>query len=611
MGIGLKKWDLKKKERKEKKKKETHTSSKKEMASRSQSNGRRSSSQPGSLRRVAGGSLSSPSLHAREPNVTALDKGTTGTSGSAGRVVLAFMIGCFGTFMLTNLMKEDEMQLTFKRMKDRSSTASNRPTSQQPEVIEVLNLLVALDLEEYSPLIVKNKLTLRELSGKDPGNPESIPGMKPFHMRRLVTESKKRAGSTLNNSPGVEGSDDREMEDVPNPPLTNAAAATTAITPQPAAATVSTAKPRMPGGRVPPLTRPTLVPIPKPSPTPPPTYAPSVKDTKICESLERSKALRTQWNRVTHHSPVKVNGTLNEIPACVDTVVASAAKTSPLQDTDWTTEKHPVLKPAGEGRYATQQLTLLKVKELRRKGVVEQMYIDHDLKFVYCVIPKAGCTTYKAWVLNNAGLFKGGNVHNRELYNKKRIQNGQYVTDEEMLEILNGGKYFKFSITRNPYTRVLATYLERYHQCEKQVRRTKNECDMWKRALINRQTASNHNLPRDNNTFTEYLQIMKDNPTQEVDFRNAHWVSGVQVCGLDELIYDWLGYLENSNDQELLYTITGRKAVPKEKQGGLRHSEGTAKKLSHYTERAKQLVDEIYRNTDISRLGYSPVPGMP
>eukprot|EP00659_Diplonema_papillatum_P015594 gene15594-23802_t len=515
------------------------------------------------------------------------------SGGSALKIILAFFAGSAATYGFLVYVKP-------------SALAPPRgPVVENLEVRETINLLPTIDLDQYSALVAQKQLTLRQLARQPRDTVEE--GFKPFHFRRLVAEggSEAAAGeekedtgmvvessedgdhvaaeSSENGDAGSEGA-----EDVSRP-----------STGQGTAGAPSGAAKAIPGA----IGQSPRAPRTLPPPPPPPTFSPPPTVPAICESLARSRELKQLWMTWKQKTPQQVNGTLpvGELPdACKGVPVAAQEAAVP---TSLLEAKHPVTEAAKAGWFVKDSLSLAQVKELRARGVSEQFYVDHDLKLLYCVIPKAGCTTYKSWMLQNAGLFKGGNVHNRELYNGARIQNGQFISDEKLLEILNGGSYFKFTITRSPYTRVLATYLERFNECEKQARRTKAECDMWKRAV----TGGALPLPRDNMTFVDYLSTMKAHKLTVVDFRNAHWVPGVQICGLDHIKYDWVGRLEDTDDSKVLYDLVGQKPLAKHVLKNTRHSEGTAGKMaSYYNEEAKRLVHELYSDSDVSRLGYIP-----
>eukprot|EP01063_Lacrimia_lanifica_P014199 TRINITY_DN20838_c0_g1_i1.p1 TRINITY_DN20838_c0_g1~~TRINITY_DN20838_c0_g1_i1.p1 ORF type:complete len:579 (+),score=190.18 TRINITY_DN20838_c0_g1_i1:46-1782(+) len=485
------------------------------------------------------------------------------------------------------------------------------------DVANTLEFLGSLDMESYAPLVKERHMTISFLSSQNVGAP--LRGFKPYHWRRLVMEARliqdevaqaavadKEGPKSLPTLPfddetkpsaGRGQAGDLEGADVDEPVVPKARP----VVPAPVTAPQA-AKPVKKDVKKD-VSIPTLVPKAKlVAPVegkkltqwlPPPS-----DEKTICGSMHRSNLLRDLFYEWKGGERKPVPGM--RPPAHCDGYTPE--ETTPSVTKEHTSDQHPTVAAGRERRFVKQALTADGVKMLRRSGVAEQLYLDHELKLLYCVVPKAGCTSFKAWLLNNAKLFKGGTVHDRSLYSGARVQNAQFVSDDVLMDALNGGEYFKFTVTRSPYTRSLATYLERFNKCEKQTRRTKGECDMWKRALVG---PTGRTMPRDDMSYPEFLDVMKAAAVPEVDFRNAHWVSNVQVCGYDQLAYDWMGHLEDSKDSELLYAITGQPGFKKDKQSGLRHSEGTSSKIPHYySPEAKRLIEEIFADTDVSKLGY-------
>ena len=334
---------------------------------------------------------------------------------------------------------------------------------------------------------------------------------------------------------------------------------------------------------------------------------------EICESTHRTEVLRSQYyahigtprpkynlSKIVEQVPYACKRYHNQIegdPAeAASLPVKSHGAKWGLSSEDLASPL-PVTSAAKGGRWLKQQITYEGLQGLKKKGVLDQFYVDHELKLMYCVVPKAGCTSFKAWLLNNAGLFTGKSVHDRNLYSGERVQHASVLADETLLDILNNGDYFKFSFTRSPYTRALATYLERFLDCTK--RRSSDECRRWRLSLM----SGKDTFPEDA-TFKQYLKAIRDTPAPSITFMNAHWLPALRICGYDELGYDFVGRLENSADHKLLYSMTG-KAKPQSKEKDLRHSEGTtAKMAAYYDKEAVSLCQETYAATDEVLLGY-------
>ena len=338
-----------------------------------------------------------------------------------------------------------------------------------------------------------------------------------------------------------------------------------------------------------------------PPPQPPAASAGATPTNMLCGSMARSERLRDVYytSRNEQHT-FNATGVLPSPPACSGYVPTP----DDVPSTWGLTQQHlketlPITSAARETRFIKQTLSLAQVKELRDTGVAEQLYIDTQDKILYCVVPKAGCTTYKSWLLYNAGLYNGkGTIHKRDLY-RGRVKNADFMQDDELRDILNSGDYFKFTVSRSPYTRALATYLERFHNCESLPKMNPSVCNMWRRALYGSQY--NPAAEKPITSFKQFLDIMKANFLPRVDYKNAHWVSNTRVCGLDRIAYDWVGRLEDRADTQILYGLTGKGRSPFKADG---HTQSTSSKIpEHYTEETKRLVTEIYDN-DVSLLGY-------
>eukprot|EP01065_Artemidia_motanka_P033563 TRINITY_DN40562_c0_g1_i1.p1 TRINITY_DN40562_c0_g1~~TRINITY_DN40562_c0_g1_i1.p1 ORF type:complete len:498 (+),score=106.67 TRINITY_DN40562_c0_g1_i1:89-1582(+) len=259
----------------------------------------------------------------------------------------------------------------------------------------------------------------------------------------------------------------------------------------------------------------------------------------------------------------------------------------------------PTAAVGKSGGWVKAGLSLQDVASLRRRGVLSQWYVDRVAKVAACLVPKAGCTGWKAWMLRNAGDPRGGmgNVHNRSRYKGPRLVDANRLTDEQVLEVLNGGKYFKFTVVRNPYVRSLATYLERFYRCQ---RRGRASCLGWLRSLVG--DNDQRNLQLFQPTFADYLnlQLRARRARPMFDFKVAHWLPSVLTCGLNELPYDVVVRLDVEDDADVVYSLSGHP----QHTAGRGHSQGTSRLLARfYTASALATAHKVYQ-ADLDVLGY-------
>lgn len=486
---------------------------------------------------------------------------------------------------------------------------------------EVARLLEKMDMEEYLPVFAARRLTVAKVAISSESDPEE--GIKPFHWKRLIAACKSKSASQDDDEPPAPKiRKPRRKPATPPPEPAEEPAGESEATPAP-----KKKKPKAPKVQVeeepaeepekPAAKKPAAV-APAPATPPPPTPAPTPMQTPVpkpsypvvCNSWSNTVKIRSLWQKWKSQPMAVVNGT--EMPK------ACASYKPPARELGMTEpnvmQKIPTASVADEKKWLKLGVSLVHVQQLRARGIIDQLYIDEKLKIMYCAVPKSGCTGLKGWMLKGAGLFTGGSAHNKTLFKGPRLRVATYMTDEEVQKVLNNGEYFKFTIVRNPFTRVLATYLERFNTCLQQKRRTAGECHMWKKALT-RDEAAAKGL-KDDMTFQDYLDSLdKYGPQHKpINFLNAHWLPASQVCAMDEIEYDYVGRLEEKSDMQMVYDFTGQQpefsASQKKK---LQHSEGTDKKKAQYfTEKAHDDIARLYKNWDLDLLGYTStnvVPG--
>eukprot|EP01065_Artemidia_motanka_P034930 TRINITY_DN42912_c0_g1_i1.p1 TRINITY_DN42912_c0_g1~~TRINITY_DN42912_c0_g1_i1.p1 ORF type:complete len:685 (+),score=188.36 TRINITY_DN42912_c0_g1_i1:55-2109(+) len=329
----------------------------------------------------------------------------------------------------------------------------------------------------------------------------------------------------------------------------------------------------------------------------------------ICENWARSEGMKSWWAalRKLRGGPAPTmelpRGTAKP-PICAN---SEAEPKKPNEDP----EKVAAVKHATVGLSAGQswhhgEVDVRTIARLRARGVVDQIYVDRDLKLLYCAVPKAACTSTKAWMLKAAGLNYRGNVHNRSLYAGPRLQSAVGIRNEELAAMFNDGGYFKFTLVRNPYTRALASYLERFHNCRQ--RRSEGECLMWARALVGT-SMPKEDVLRLRLTFEQYLRTMhetKRSGEQKLNFMTAHWLPSAQVCAVDELPFDFIGRMESPEDMALLFEVAGERGHDSQSASRLAHSVGTSTKMATYyeTDRILRSASTFYRQ-DTMLLGYT------
>jgi len=86
------------------------------------------------------------------------------------------------------------------------------------------------------------------------------------------------------------------------------------------------------------------------------------------------------------------------------------------------------------------------------------LYIK-DKNMLYCAIPKNACTSIKSWLQALLGLPTDVNPQIDPNIIKLLLSN---YSDEEALRLLQSDKLFKFVFVRNPWTRVVSAFINKF-----------------------------------------------------------------------------------------------------------------------------------------------------
>ena len=164
--------------------------------------------------------------------------------------------------------------------------------------------------------------------------------------------------------------------------------------------------------------------------------------------------------------------------------------------------------------------------------------VNHDYNFVYSSIPKVACSSIKASIL------KLSHVKNKEGIIKTRGMIHKYMQDNFSLarcdhnkakKILTQGKYFKFIVVRNPWSRLVSAYLNKF------VNRLNLKDEFFVKRVIEevyRQRGLDPNYER-GITFRQFLKYIYITNDEDL---NAHWKP--QYLFLGDTNFDFIGRFE-------------------------------------------------------------------
>lgn len=161
-----------------------------------------------------------------------------------------------------------------------------------------------------------------------------------------------------------------------------------------------------------------------------------------------------------------------------------------------------------------------------------ELIVCENPRCIYAMVPKAGCSN---WIMLLRRL-QGFKDHNEPRLIYDRRSNGlTYTTYENALNTLDLDRYFKFSFVRHPYTRLIASYRNKFDATYSPT------SSFWQRVADTMLRTIGE--PADTAlTFSRFVRFVE---TQAPDEMNEHWAPQSLLLALDRFPFDFIGNLES------------------------------------------------------------------
>ena len=209
-------------------------------------------------------------------------------------------------------------------------------------------------------------------------------------------------------------------------------------------------------------------------------------------------------------------------------------------------------------------------RENKQHGRLKSLYIvDHSKKFVWYVNPKVASRTLS----RQLNLKFPENYRNKKEY--EVIETYKYLPYEKYYD------YFKFVFVRNPYDRLLSTFLDK----------TKK--------VIGTSWEINYFAKFKDYTFEQFVKYLYENINLSDNDVNRHIRTQMSLAN-DANDLNFIGNIENlETDLNLLNKILGTHMKSIESKNKTNHDHYS----SHYTNAMKKMVYEMYFE-DFVKFGY-------
>ncbi len=220
------------------------------------------------------------------------------------------------------------------------------------------------------------------------------------------------------------------------------------------------------------------------------------------------------------------------------------------------------------------------------------IHCSERARMIYVETPKVACSTIKRMLqvveLNGDLSRLPEQVHDRKaspLKSPKTIEN-------DVRDLFFGGGYFLFSFVRNPYTRVLSAYLDKFVN------------NAWER---NRRAPKLGLDPDAEITFSDFLRAVRMQRDSEKDI---HWMPQAFLLQPKKISYDFIGRFENFQigfdlvAKRAGFTGDGDQALIRKDD----HKTNASDRVTAFVhDLERELILDIYK-ADFDQFGYSRDP---
>ncbi|KAM4013377.1 carbohydrate sulfotransferase 8-like isoform 2-T2 [Anomaloglossus baeobatrachus] len=179
--------------------------------------------------------------------------------------------------------------------------------------------------------------------------------------------------------------------------------------------------------------------------------------------------------------------------------------------------------------------------------VASQLMVEETHKFLYCEVPKVGCSNWKRIIIllkMNLNL-KAEYLEHDEIHNNAELKRLSDYPEQEQKKMLE--TYIKVMFTRDPFQRLVSAYRDKLlHGVGYQG----IEIPRIIKAKYRKDKKSTENV-----NFNEFVQYLLTEKPKEMD---VHWRPMHYLCDPCNINYDFLGKLETvKKDSDYVLKVLG------------------------------------------------------
>ncbi|KAE8587336.1 hypothetical protein XENTR_v10021935 [Xenopus tropicalis] len=237
-----------------------------------------------------------------------------------------------------------------------------------------------------------------------------------------------------------------------------------------------------------------------------------------------------------------------------------------------------------------------------KHSVARQIYVEHTHKFVYCEVPKAGCSNWKRIILllNSSLGLTAGELNHSIVHESRLLKRLSSYSPTQQVELLNN--YTTVMFARDPLERLVSAYRDKFlHDDEYYYSKTVAN-------NIKKKVRKNGNST-ERVSFEEFVRfIVSENP----HYRDIHWMPMLELCNPCNIHYDIVGKFETIT-QDAAYVLRSIRAPKHLKYPDIKHHSNDSRtndliSKNYFRSLPKELFQKlinVYR-LDFSMFEYNP-----
>lgn len=250
-----------------------------------------------------------------------------------------------------------------------------------------------------------------------------------------------------------------------------------------------------------------------------------------------------------------------------------------------------------------------------KSNAYKNIIVDREHAILYCPIPKAACTTWKAFFMELGGVAVGNDIHTQERTSNLHLE--ELDLEERDFVMKN---YTKFIIVRHPFTRVLSAYRNKLEPngTYESTHSNSSKKYYWRNRIGSKilkqyrgaETANEYmeHPERYELTFKEFVDFISTH-ARKPSLNDRHWQRMAEICYPCDIEYDYIAKVETLPEDSIYFLLSnGFSSHLQNYANHATNSSSLTSVLQYYSSLSEESKDKLYQRykVDFQLFDYDP-----